>query len=132
LPIPILAQTTALATMYRPAYARPLAHQMAYTASRNVPKGRKPATTAKAATSSKPSRKATLPHRATAIKAKPVTVVIKKKAAKRRHVWLSTQSRAIKPVLGNVLTMSTVNRTPRQSTRPSALTTVVRQLKLAA
>lgn len=132
LPLPVLAQTIALATMYRPAQARPLAHQMAYTASRNVPKGRKPATLTKAVATSKPSQKAKAPRRATTAKAKPVVLVVRKKAPKRRHVWLSTQSRVIKPVLGNVVTMQTVNRTPRQTTRPSALTTVVRPLKIAA
>ena len=132
LPIPVLAQSIALATMYRPAQARPLAHQMAYTASRNVPKGRKPAGATKPVTSSKPSLKSKLPHRATAIKAKPITVVLKKKAPKRRHVWLSTQARVIKPVSGNVVTLQTFNRTARQTTRPSALTTVFRPFKFAA
>ena len=132
LPVPVLAQTLALATMYRSAQARPLAAQMALTAARNVPKARKANSSVKAATSSKPAQSARLPKRVTAIKAKPVVVVIKKKARKRRHVWLSTQSRVIRPILGNVVQMQADSRTPRQTARPAAQKQTVRLLKLAA
>ena len=130
LPIPVLAQTSVLATMYRAANARPLAAQMAVTARRNVPKGRKSATSVKIVSSSKPTALAKLPRRATAIKAKPVVLAIKKKAPKRRHVWLSTQSRVIRTVTANVVQMA-APRTQRQTARLSAKTAAW-HLKLAA
>lgn len=132
LPLPVLAQTAALATMYRSQSVRPLASQMAYTASRNVPKGRKPA---------RPNSRnahqplvSTLPsQRVSVIKAKPVLeVVAKKKSPKRRHVWLSTQSRVIRPVAGNNLVDLGLHRAHRAATRPTAQRTNMRLLKLAA
>lgn len=128
LPLPILAQTSALATMYRSASIRPLASQMAVTAQRNVPRGRKPHSTTKP----RNSAKSAMPRVATCIKAKPVVMLAKKKKApKRRHVWLSTQSRVIRSVTGNVVQFNT-QRAQRTSARQMICKTPLRPFKLAA
>ena len=105
---------------------------MAATAARYVVKGRKSATSVKPVTSSKPAQKAMLPRRATSIKAKPVLNVLKKKAPKRRHVWLSTQVRVIRPVHTNVVSMDHAPRTPRPAARTTALKLAGRAQRLAA
>jgi hypothetical protein len=77
--------------------ARPLAIQLAVTAARNVRKGRK-------ALSATPSR-------ARGSKAKPLAKVsVKRRAPKRRHVWLSAQRRVIVPVPTNVIALARQTR----------------------
>lgn len=132
LPLPVLAQTAALATMYRASIPRPLACQMAYTASRNVPKGRKPRAQAqKQGKIPAPSLKSA--RLAGAVKAKPaVAVIAKKKSAKRRHVWLSNQSRAIRTVTSNVVQLSTAAKIHRAPGRAVVAKSGTRHLRLAA
>ena len=126
LPLPVLAQNAVLATMYRASAPRPLAAQLAFTAARNVPRGRNPAVSVR-----KPALKSSsAPRRATVIKAKPVLQVIKKKAPKRRHVWLSNQSRVIRTVSSNVVQMH-APRTHR-TVRSGVIKSSIRQFKLAA
>lgn len=134
LPLPVLAQTIALATMYRPSQQRALASQLAYTALRNVPKGRKPAAAPVRAGTLKSARKAALPRIPSLAKAKPVIELArKKKAPKRRHVWLSTQSRVIRVMsCNNVVHLHQAPRTQRTATRSSGQRTVARMHKLAA
>jgi hypothetical protein len=96
--------------------SRPLAAQLAITAARNVRKGRK-------------SRSFIAP-RARVLKAKPTAKpVVKKRAPKRRHVWLSNQSRVIRPVTTNVVSMTRPTRVP---TRPATPKAPARFLRLAA
>ena len=132
LPLPVLAQNVALATMYRASIPRPLASQMAYTASRNVPKGRKPRAQAqKQMKAPAPSLKSA--RLAGAVKAKPaVAAIAKKKSAKRRHVWLSNQSRVIRTVTSNVVQLSTVGKSHRAPGRAVAAKSGTRHLRLAA
>jgi len=109
---------------------RPLAAQLAFTSRRNVRKGRKAAPMRRVAGAKKAAR---LPRQASAIKAKPVTRVLKKKrSAKRRHVWLSTHSRVIKPITFNVVAMQMPVRSGKTAARSSGQKAVVRQLRLAA
>ena len=130
LPVPVLAQTAAVATMYHPAAARPLASQMAFTASRMVPKGRRSAGSGKR--SPAPALSTAFPRKASVIKPKPVRAVTKvKKAPKRRHVWLSNQSRVIRPITSNIVQLSVTMRTQRAAAKP-ATQRAVRHLKLAA
>ena len=76
--------------------------------------------------------KPAMPRVATCIKAKPVVMLAKKKKApKRRHVWLSTQSRVIKSVTGNVVQFNT-QRAQRTSARQVICKTPLRPFKLAA
>lgn len=132
LPLPVLAQTIALATMYRPSQQRALPSQLAYTASRNVPKGRKPAAAPVRAGTSKSAQKAAYPRIASLVKAKPVVECArKKKAPKRRHVWLSNQSRVIR-VMSSSNVVHLAPRTQRTATRSSGQRTVARMQKLAA
>ena len=131
LPVPVPAAAHVARHHSVPAFARPLASQLAFTASRNVPKGRKPAQSGKKSATAKTGRAAALPRRASVIKAKPVVIIAtKKKAPKRRHVWLSSVSRVIRPVSNNVVPITT-QRTARNVTRPATQRTT-RQLKLAA
>lgn len=130
LPVPVLAQTAAVATLYNPAAARPLASQMAFTASRMVPKGRRSAGSGKKVPA--PVLSSAFPRKASVIKAKPVRAVTKvKKAPKRRHVWLSNQSRVIRPITSNIVQLSVPSRNQRAAVKPAAQRTV-RHLKLAA
>jgi hypothetical protein len=95
---------------------RPLAVQIAVTAARNVPKGQK-------------SRGAAAPQ-ARAVRAKPVVKsTIKKRAPKRRHVWLSNQSRVIRPVASNVVSLA---RQTRSTIKLVAQKSPARTLRLAA
>ena len=112
------------------ALRRPLAGQLAVTAARNVRKGRKPAAN-RSRTASKSA--SVQPRRATVIKAKPVTKVAqKKRAPKRRHVWLSTQSRVIRTVAhSNVVPIHSAGRHGRSSARPASQKSAPR-LRLAA
>lgn len=109
-------------TTRRAAMPHPLARQLAYTASRNVPKGRKAHPAPVPATVSK--RKA-----ASAKKARPVVQNTVKKAQKRRHVWLCNQSRVVRPITGNVVPLN-ASRT-RAVQKPGSQKTI-RLLKLAA
>jgi hypothetical protein len=89
---------------------RPLAGQLAVTARRNVRKGRKARPVGLPAIATRPARR-----HASALRNKPTTkVVAKKRAPKRRHVWLSTQSRVIRPRVfasgHNVIALNRVNR----------------------
>ncbi len=107
---------------------RPLAAQLAVTAAFNVPAGRKrgacTALTRKGRVTGGPQRAQQT------LKAKPVTkVAAKKKAPKRRHVWLSAQSRVIRPVTSNVVTLA---RIPRISARTQPNKAPVRLVRLAA
>ena len=130
LPLPILAQTAALATMYRPAAISPLASQLAYTARRNVPKGRKPARTGLHAP--KPVYAAARRTRTNGAKAKPIIqVAAKKQDLKRRHHWLANERRVIKTGVGNNVLQLGAQRTPTAArTLPQKF--VIRSLKLAA
>ena len=125
IPLPVLAQSAVLATMYRATSPRPLAAQMAITAARNVPQGRKARGPQK-----QPIRASASPRRISAIKQKPVVQASKKKSLKRRHVWLSNQSRVIRAVSSNVIQLQ-APRTIR-TVRAGTLKTTVRQFKLAA
>lgn len=129
LPLPVLAQNAALSTMYRSERGRPLAAQLAITAARNVPKGRKPSALARRP-ALKPSLAVSGPRRASALRAKPVLVDVRKKSLKRRHVWLSNQSRVIRTITSNVIQMH-IPRTHR-GLRSNVLKGGVRPLKLAA
>ena len=112
---------------------RPLAAQLAVTAARNVRKGRKPAGRAKRSGILTGKTKATARRTASVIKAKPVLIVAqKKRAPKRRHVWLGTQVRVIRPVTLNVVSIQSGGRTLRPVARPAAQKTTGRQLRLAA
>ena len=98
------------------ALPRPLAAQLAVTAAHNVRKGRK------AARPRQPRRAAHGPRKTTVKKAKPVRKVAqKKRAPKRRHVWLSTQTRVVRPVAGNVVHLHPANRTPRPGSGRSGM-----------
>ncbi len=105
----------------RAAVPRPLALQLAYTASRNVPKGRK----AHPAPLPVSSGKRTMPS----IKARPVVQNTVKKAPKRRHVWLCNQARVIRPIGANVVALNAPR--VRSIQKPGAPRTA-RLLKLAA
>lgn len=108
---PVAAVTT---TQMR--LSRPLAAQLAVTAARNVRKGMKSRGFA-----------APMPR---VLKAKPVVkVAVKKQAPKRRHVWLSTQVRVVRPVANNVIALA---RHPRNAARPAAQKASARSLRLAA
>ena len=110
------------------AYQRPLAVQLAVTAHGNVRKGRRPARCGDRRTAVQTARKAS------AIKAKPVTkVATKKRAPKRRHVWLSTQTRVVRPVAGNVVHLHAAGRTQRPGCgRSGGQKSNVRPLRIAA
>ncbi len=95
---------------------RPLAAQLAVTAARNVRKGMK-------------NRGFTVPQ-SRVQKAKPAArKVVKKQAPKRRHVWLSTQVRVVRPIATNVITLT---RPTRSATRVNNLKAPLRPLRLAA
>ena len=105
---------------------RPLAAQLAVTAAFNVRKGRKRSACAALTRKGRVVGSAQRP----ALKAKPIiNVAAKKKAPKRRHVWLSTQSRVIRPVTSNVVTLA---RSPRIAARAQTNKAPVRMLRLAA
>ncbi len=96
--------------------ARPLAIQMAVTAARNVPKGQK--------------SRSFVAQSARAQTAKPAAkTAVKKRAPKRRHVWLSNQSRVIRPVAANVISLA---RQTRITAKPAAQKSPTRMLRLAA
>ena len=110
---------------------RPLASQLSITAARNVPKARKGKKAVKAAPRVASGR--ALPRVASAIKPKPTTraaPVIR--ARKRRHVWLSTQSRVVRPAVSNVVAMPNPPRIQRSSLRPAGQKATGRVLRLAA
>jgi hypothetical protein len=95
---------------------RPLAAQLAVAAARNMRKGRK----SRSFIAPKPS----------VLRAKPIAKsTLKKRAPKRRHVWLSAQVRVIRPIATNVVSLA---RTVRSPARPSAQKTSTRMLRLAA
>jgi hypothetical protein len=97
-------------------FARPLAIQLAVTAARNVPKGQK--------------SRSFVAQSTRAQKTKPAAkTTIKKRAPKRRHVWLSNQSRVIRPVASNVVPLA---RQTRITAKPAAQKSPVRALRLAA
>jgi hypothetical protein len=78
---------------------RPLASQIAITNRLNVKKGRKQAKKAHKTKSNCTRR------RTTAIRSKLTAKSSqKKRAPKRRHVWLSTQKRVIRPTTSNIMT----------------------------
>ena len=107
---------------------RPLAGQLAVTASRNAPKAR----TGKKAPVAKRPASAAFPRKATAIKAKPVVATTSvKKAPKRRHVWLSNTARVIRPIVATVVAFNAPQRGQRTAPR-TATQKPVRHLKLAA
>ena len=108
---------------------RPLALQLAVTAARNVRKGRQPfAQQVVGFKSTSPTRK-----RAHVGKSKVVAVSTRMKSApRRRHVWLSSQSRVIRPVFANVVQINAISRAPRQSIRNFALKPTARSMRLAA
>lgn len=111
----------ASAPVRRAAMPHPLALQLAYTASRNVPKGRK----AHPAPLPASAGKRAMPS----IKAKPVVKNTVKKAPKRRHVWLCNQARVIRPASVNVVPLNAARI--RSIQKPGSQKTV-RLLKLAA
>jgi hypothetical protein len=102
----------------------PIAKQLAVTLRMNVAKGRRPARKA-ASPKAKPHRRT-----ATAIKAKPVvTLRSKKRAPKRRHVWLSNQTRIVRPVVNNV---TSFQRPSRSNARSAMLRNAPRLTRIAA
>ena len=110
---------------------RPLAGQLAATAAQNVAKGRKPRHAVKVNIRQKPI--AALPRRAPVLKAKPVLRVAKqKRAQKRRHVWLSTQIRVVRPVQTNVVPLDYAQRGPRAAGRSTTPKFAGRTQRLAA
>lgn len=105
----------------RATLSRPLACQLAYTASRNVPKGRKARPVPLAVSSGKRALRST--------KAKPIVRDTVKKAPKRRHVWLCNQVRVIRPASLNVVPLNAAR--VRTIQKPGSQKTV-RLLKIAA
>jgi hypothetical protein len=102
----------------------PIAKQLAVTRRLNVAKGRKPA--------QKKINRTTRSHRTTAstMKAKPVVQSrSKKRAPKRRHVWLSNQARIVRQVVNNV---TTFQRPSRSNARSVILRNTHRLARLAA
>jgi hypothetical protein len=95
---------------------RPLAIQLAVTAARNVRKGQKSRSFVAQSTRTKTSKPA-------------AKTAVKKRAPKRRHVWLSNQSRVIRPIAGNVVSLA---RQARVTTKPTVQKTPGRLLRLAA
>ncbi len=123
-PQPALEDTGSTAPRKR-FLARPLAVQLAVTARRNVRKGK----AARSGVAKPVSIKAARPVASTR-KPKPVTKIVgKKRAPKRRHVWLSTQSRVIRPVASNIVAL---NRTGRTAGPAKTNTANIRPLRLAA
>jgi hypothetical protein len=96
--------------------ARPLAIQLAVTAARNVPKGQK-------------SRSSVAQSRRPQKAKSAAKITVKKRAPKRRHVWLSNQTRIIRPVAINVVPLA---RQPRATAKPTAQKSPSRALRLAA
>lgn len=114
-----------------PSAKRPLAGQLAVTSAQNLPKGRK--RRHGCAPIVKPQSAAALPRRASVIKAMPVLRVAKKKPApKRRHVWLSTQVRVIRPIVSNVVSLEHANRGLRPGGRQAGPKLAGRAQRLAA
>ncbi len=127
-PMPEIAVVPSVSQVSLVSY-RPLAAQLAVTAAFNVRAGRKRRSLPAIPTQSR-SAGTSVRQPLQAHKAKPVLKVSKKKrAAKRRHVWLSTQTRVVRPVACNVVVMA---RLPRNIARPSQQKGPARLLRLAA
>ena len=127
---------------YTPVLAPPAmrhwASQLAITASQHVPHGRKAQRAPKKPAYGPPKQGSAQhgsvqPRKATAKKSKPVAATsASKRSAKRRHVWLSTQARAITPISANVVPFSASQRMPRQALHASLAKTVARSVGVAA
>ena len=129
-PLVVAAEPLSAATMQLSA-KRPLAGQLAVTAAQNVAKGRKRRRAVKPTVGQKPT--VALPRRAPVLKAKPVMRIAKKKRAqKRRHVWLSTQIRVIRPIQTNVVPSDHAQRGPRATGRSMTPKLAGRTQRLAA